>query len=573
MDDRNAKGTALTEKNGWYARELEALRSAPWNVFVAAAALCVLTCALFATVVSVALLLRFLLLSFTGDEHLVFKLIVKAFVTGAIGAAAWAAFRWALPKLAVSLPGAEDRPAQAPFFLAAVLAVALLIAVPNLSKAPRIEPDEAHHLIVARNIAQHGVYASGHPDDKFIHFDQYDSVGPPVLLPVAAGLRMGSFTLASGRLVMVAFYLLLCGAAYALMRGPFCGKGAAGGVLFMSLAPMSPYLSRSLYGEVPALAFFMVSLWAWRKALGHDDWTKWGVICGLAFALAILSKTFMILAAWAFVGAWIYDRRTKQSIEMAHVIAPVIGCVAVIGAWSIFESTQAHDVAQSAAQTFNEYEQNLMIGINSLAVTAGWWLGQPFLVLAMLAALLYAAPLLFERRYDPPMVVLVLFAVFVAFWWMFFTPGRIPRYVWYSCAIGGLLMGPLSMVALKQCFSRRFLQWGLIILLLVAPALYRTGLELRNQSRRNVMGPDYALAAHVKDIAPEATVATSYWPVARTLNFMAGRHVVLAKPETAWDVLIVNTAAQNMVAIPPAEQLKARVAPYEIYVAQEWQEE
>lgn len=124
--------------------------------------------------------------------------------------------------------------------LLAVLVCTLFL--PRLDVYPWAAPDEVHHLTVAKNIAVHGAYASGHPDRGLDYFDTYDSVGGPVLLPVAGAFTVFGAGLGVARGVMVLFFLTSAGGV-CVLRGAGHGetwRAAAGDtalrVLFFGLS-------------------------------------------------------------------------------------------------------------------------------------------------------------------------------------------------------------------------------------------------------------------------------------------------------------------------------------------------
>jgi len=117
------------------------------------------------------------------------------------------------------------------FALAAVLVVVALFLTVNLGAYPWAAPDEVHHLVVARNIAVHGSYASGHPAGGLRYFDSFDSVGPAVLGPIALAFEFFGVGLLPARGVMVLFFLGLCLVTYRFGRvvfGPWAGVVAVG---------------------------------------------------------------------------------------------------------------------------------------------------------------------------------------------------------------------------------------------------------------------------------------------------------------------------------------------------------
>ena len=482
--------------------------------------------------------------------------MARLFVKGLLFLGLTAVSGWALLRLSRAKRG--DRPGdllearetwRTRAGLVAALVFAAALAVPNLTKYPKAEPDEIHHLVVARNLAEYGLYASGHPDTGFTLFDDYDSVGAPVIVPIAGAFRLAGTELAAARGVMAAFFLLLCMTAYLLLKPVFGPAQAVAGVFVMTMALHSIYLARTLYGEAPALLFLTVGLLLWRRALKADATLAYGALSGVAFAFAVLCKPFMLVAAWAVLGAVIFDRLTHRRIRWRHVVLPTLGFVLVISTWWGVQTLFRHDVSQAAHSTLNEYKYNLMFGFHSVAQTLGWFRDHGATVAATILAMAFILPVIFHRRYDPPTIALFLTALLFAYWWTFFTPGHISRYLWYSLAIGGTFAGILMAFSLQYALTRgldpakRILCVGIIGLVSV-PALHRAYVQFDRVYAHDEMRDDLALAGFVNALPKEFSIATTFWPVEKMLNFFAQRSVARLKTvpgcATAYDVIIID---------------------------------
>src|SRR5690606_6708543 len=117
----------------------------------------------------------------------------------------------------------------------------VLLFLPRLNSYPYPEPDELHHLVVARNIAVYGEFASGQPPEPLVHFDPYDSVGPAVLVPVAASLKTAGVSLMAGRVSIVLSFLILFVLTIRLFAPLVGSTTALLGGLFLLLAWGSIY--------------------------------------------------------------------------------------------------------------------------------------------------------------------------------------------------------------------------------------------------------------------------------------------------------------------------------------------
>jgi len=437
-------------------------------------------------------------------------------------------------------------------FLAGLLATAALV-LPNLTAYPWLAPDESHHLNVARNLAEHGLYASGHPDDAFIMFDPYDSVGAPVIMATATVFRVLGTSLIAARLVVATYFLLLFLVVYFFAK-PVFGSGAALiSALMMPMTGSSVYLARSLYGEVPALFFVILGLVLWRRALCIERSSLAGLLAGLCFAAAALCKTIILLSVFAFLGALVYDLVTYRRIRGSHVALPALGFVIVFGAWWCYQALAQDALPAGANATLALYQQFLMFGLGSVGRTTQMLLAEPWALLGVVAGLAVVIPAVFRERYDPPAVVLFLIAVLYVYWWVFFTPGLHPRYLWFPYAAAGVFTGVLIWMTLQGLASKTAgrgtrLACAAVLCLFALPAIGRTAQQAHLVHTFDEMQDDFTLAEFVRELPPDTRVATTSYPIALTLNFLAHRHVPqienLSGPLDPYGIVIVDTLAQ-----------------------------
>lgn len=448
------------------------------------------------------------------------------------------------------------------FLAALVLIVALLLGF-RLADYPWAAPDEVHHLVVARNIAIHGVYASGHPDSGFRYFDSFDSVGPVVLGPIALAFKVLGVHLAVARGVMVAFYIGLSVATFFFTRSLF---GIRAGLVSMGLllgTYSSIYLGRTLYGEVPAYFFLLLGMMAWRRALWAGRNTspaRWGLLAGALVACAMLSKTILVLVAFSFLGVWVYDRVTWRRIGWRAVVFPCVGGFCVLGLWALFQRLHGTAVTESGG-VLAIYQHYLLFGVSSVRnAFEHAVLPHPLAHLAWLGVLIATFPMLFARRYDPPAMVLYLYAIFLLYWWFFFTPGHLHRYLWNAYAILALFAAPCLLQAWQfafrpgAAFRRRAIAMAVVVVL-VWPGMQWTILQAREIATNDEMAPEYALIDVVRSLPDSTRVATDVDRLPGLLNFFEGRLVSAGRDPVAllrqFDVVISRDTPVLRASLPP----------------------
>lgn len=499
--------------------------------------LCAAVCGGFAAVASAIVFAAYIHYDAPRDAGFLPRLGTKGLVTAGVAVSALAMLYRARKQWGVTVSADEPAATKGLWFAIAAAAIAAaLLALPNAAANPLAEPDELHHLIVAQNIAEHGVYGSGHPATGFLWFDQYDSVGAPVLYPVAWSFEAFGTGFGPARWVMVLYAMGLAAAAALFWAKSYGAIPALAGALFLLAAPMTPYLARTLYGEGPALMWLFLGLAAWRRSFARS-WSPWAFAAGLLFGFAILSKTYLLLSCFAFAGAALFDWLGARRLGWGQLLLPAVGVAAVLGLWSAYESLHAHDVAGSAQSTLMEYQHNLMIGFGALDDAFAWWVARPHALLLCAAGFLTGACAL-VRRPDPAMAAAWLFAVFVLFWWMFFTNGHIQRYAWYGVAILAAQAG----AALIAARSRP----GYVVAALIAIGLlWETAAEYRRFLAEDAMANENAVARYVAELPGDAAVGVGFWPLTRHIRFAADRVVPLARGADGFDVLVTAEGARN----------------------------
>lgn len=510
------------------------------NLYARVMLLTVFVCAMFTCVASFGLAIRMALAGFEEAPGFMARLLVK-------GALAWVALLgagWGTARHGLARPIDQgnvapqaERVRLAP--IGFVIALALALLVPNLTGHPGAAPDELHHLIVARNLAVHGDYASEHPHTRFTRFDPYDSVGPTVIAPVAGTMRLFGDSLWAARSAMATFGVLLLCAMYWFV----CARSGWPSALCACLAALGAYgtvyFSRSLYGEAPALMFFLIGLILWGRSISLSR-LRWAMAAGVFFGLAAVTKTFMLVSVAAFAGAWFYDRTYSRQIAFRNVLATGAGSLAPILLWAAVRAAYSQGDAPDGSSVLY-YRHYLMFGLGALDTVFALAASHPIALLVSAGAWLAAAPTVFTRR-DPALWVAFLVAPLFAFWWVFFTPAQIPRYLWYSSTITAGAGGALVPILLRRDGgnSRRLacaFAAGIII------AMYGAGIAWRAVRIYTVdlTRSERQLAEYLRALPADQTVYTTSWVAERVANFFADSAITMVQdPSEAKGPLICD---------------------------------
>lgn len=217
--------------------------------------------------------------------------------------------------------------------MAAALVVVLLAFV-NLTRFPVPWFDEGSHLHVPKTLVKYGVYAD-YGAEGFRYYGPSIGIGPTVMLPVAAALKLFGIGLLQARLVMAA-YLVLAVAAYfgwARTMGSARLAWLAIAILIGSQAIGLLEWGRQMVGEVPALAFLAAGWLVWHTAESTLS-TRRLVAAGLLFGLAAVTKsqTALILVPALFVG-WLANLVYYRRLPHRYFLVPFAITAFSYAAW------------------------------------------------------------------------------------------------------------------------------------------------------------------------------------------------------------------------------------------------
>ncbi|MFQ3684125.1 ArnT family glycosyltransferase [Roseiflexus sp.] len=406
---------------------------------------------------------------------------------------------------------------------ATTLAVLLLM---NQPLHPQPWFDEGLNAGAAAMIARAGVYALPDADSPRIS-DPAIQTGPIVLIPIALVYKLLTPSIALARLVIVPFALIAFVTFAVLARrltGPWsailatvCMMAGAGGI-FNSFVPMG----RMVLGEVAALAYLLLGLLIWIRALrlpsGQQAWTYW-LFSGLAWGLAMTTKSqVLILVPVALATLFVLDRIYYRQLKPAAIIVSGSAAVGCAAAWYGAQFVIAGDRAPANLNVLREGFQLHIAAFephywrNALGVLwrSAWWLwGAPALLWGLRQAwqrtehgLTHASVLIF------PSLSLLWFTVFSIGW---------ERYAFYFTTLSFLWLGGIlsdGWQHLRRSIGARRWFLGLYIAMV-------TGLFVWNgltMIAHIVQPKESGYAAMVqflqRHISPEAIIATWEWEIA-----------------------------------------------------------
>jgi 4-amino-4-deoxy-L-arabinose transferase-like glycosyltransferase len=325
----------------------------------------------------------------------------------------------------------------------------------NLSLNPRPWHDEGAALLLARTLAEDGVYAVRN-SDGFQTFGPVQSVGPTVILPVALVYRLFGVSLFHGRMVVALYTLLTLLLFYLVGKQLFNSLTAILGIIFLLAAPAVRILiyGREVLGEVPGLAFFLGGFLLLSKALQKNR-LVWNVLAGLLFGAAILTKSQYLLMVPATLGLltildlFYYRLGAWKTLVQVSIIA--LACAFAWQAWQMhyFGLAKYQDdlakLRQLAAITTGFH---LSTGINGIRAILGSDSGNFYLYWGFpaMAFLFYLAS---ERTRKG--LLLAVVAVFTSLWLLYFMFWIVS---WHHYALPAMALVALAVANLYTRMAR-----------------------------------------------------------------------------------------------------------------------
>ena len=231
-------------------------------------------------------------------------------------------------------------------FQIALLCVLVFLVFYRLQYYPMPWFDEGVHLLLANELA------SGNP----YPFDT--TLGPTILLPVAAVIRLFGISLLPARAIM-GLYLLVCVFIFYFLVKHLTGKKAA--TLAAIMFVLSPgldavYLGRNILGEVPGMVFFFWGTFLFYHTLKNEKskfTTLSLIITGVLFSFCVLSKyqLLILLPAWllfSFINMIYYKRYSLKFFLVPFLVMTFISLT-----WIGISSLNVPKNVEQASQFFS----------------------------------------------------------------------------------------------------------------------------------------------------------------------------------------------------------------------------
>jgi len=417
--------------------------------------------------------------------------------------------------------------------------------------------DGALNMQVSQNLLRNGRYATSYPEPRDFH--PAIQTGPTVLLPAALCFAMFGESSATAQLPN-ALYMAAAVVLVAALGRRWTNRWYAilFPLLFLATPDLFDYGLRG-YGEIPALAYFLLGLVLYdRLEAGHRSSLWLGAACGLAWGLAYLTKTVMLIAAPAIFCTALLDLTARRRVSWKAYAIMFLAAVAAVGLFEAYKFVQLgarytgwwhHEAGaimlHAGVSTGMNDTAGLLPKIRTHLAELAVITAMPLHVLLPLLVLPYGLALAvifaarFERRIplSNGMLIVLLTAGTYFAWWLALTP---TSRAWSRRILDGWILHELGLLtvlcvairehaAVLRTRNRLVLNgiapWIMLAVLVTAAAgVHLLGVRLLKVRCADAgADPQRALAEVVRQLPDQATIYGLGWWQAPVIAFLSGR--------------------------------------------------
>lgn len=445
---------------------------------------------------------------------------------------------------------ADERPLRR-MALPAVLVLSCLILTILITLVIARQPpsfDGAMNLQVAWSLSNGEGYQRSYADRTV--FPKEVQTNAPYVVPAAVFYHLLGVGYASSQLTNLIYFYVLLLTCYMLVRREYSASAAALAVIAVLVTPGIMTFGFNGYGEIPALAWALLSLFFFTS---RESWGRLA-LAGLCLGLAVCTKTVMAICAFAFgagyVAILLFQPRTAPSLKafrIALLIAAALMPVLLVEAWrymslgglgefrawweTSFASINRQAGTQAGFQDTRELSAKIsthlgllggMLGLSTPLLVA--WLVGPFLILP-----LFLVREGWSRKSLAIGLPLAAAGIYLV-WWLALTP---TQKAWHRRILDGVVLLNLCWVwAGALIFTwlsgrNRTAAWGAGALMLAsAGALFGQFFkhDLQKELASHPEHPDLERAiATVRGLPRDAVILGIGWDSAPVISLLSGR--------------------------------------------------
>ncbi len=301
--------------------------------------------------------------------------------------------------------------------------------------------DDSYFMIVSRNLAQKGQYAT-----DYVLFDPYITTGFTVIAPIALVFKLFSVGAMQGRIVSILYLLGFLTTLYLLPQhlGILTKRRSLlvpGIVIILALFTVPNFLliSFNTFGDIPSLFFYLMSLvllFYFFRTKSLSTLFLTGILIGLSFSTKYIMVFCVISTLLSFVYAQIVNKDKKSAKNLFILITGIaipelifrLYHFATVGPTRFFKDINyVLTVYKSLNKlTFVNHDTGSNL-INHLSKLQEYNLNSLSLLLVLI--MVFFALFYFARKKNYILMNMSIFVGLTYFWWFFISPNALIRHL------------------------------------------------------------------------------------------------------------------------------------------------
>lgn len=206
----------------------------------------------------------------------------------------------------------------------------------KLTESPPTWYDEGIYIQVAQSFAEKGTQDIQITPELSKRID-FLTIGYPVIIPVAASMKLFGSTLFAARIAMVGFILLFTYAAWRLMKRLFDEKAALWSLALVGTFPLLYGNGKNVLGEIPGLLYATISLIALDRLEKRNYEGAWNYLfLGVAVGLTAASKPIFLLFPAGTAIALLLNIRSIP-LKWKEILVAVLSFFIPMMLWAYFQ--------------------------------------------------------------------------------------------------------------------------------------------------------------------------------------------------------------------------------------------
>ncbi len=424
--------------------------------------------------------------------------------------------------------------------------------------------DEAYFLQAPTSLVKQGTYSTTFDGGQ--NFDPGFSTGPTVLLPIGVIFKLFGIGIIQARLTMLVYFLLMVAMTFRVSETLFGSTSAFLSLVMILCLPDMFFLPLKVFGEIPAILFFITGCWFFIKDRPF--------LSGIFIGLAILTKFLFILSLPAMLFLFLIEFLSYKGHKKPVLVYYVKGLIGLLLPILVWEAVRFISLGPS------EYQSNVAKFFQMVAVSSGTqevfslpilleriaifgspypWIPSLIVLTLFLGAIIFS---LFSNnefkksgegdRSSRARLFLLIFSLIYIFWWMFWKHLEwwrylFPGYIILIVVVGDIFATLIRRIATSFFSSPGHSRAGLIIrstagifaiLVLLTPLfiepVHAQGLRIKSYLFDDELSVQYRVADEISSIERAGgRIAYWTWWQAPEISFLSqSRFMDIYKVET-----------------------------------------